>query len=565
MFRTPTSRLRRVTSGEAGFTLVEVMAAMVVFAIVATAVTAMFASGLRASLLTKMETTAKNLSQQRFEGIRNLPFHVDQVAAGNNPPDLLDTYYTNTTTLAGGRGKHGFVPNGTERWTDDGDPETGAFFRYVQKELPGYAKFTQYVATQFLDDAGNPFSPSAFDALTAGFDQPPTMVVGVSVTTLWKSGNLDRVSRVYSQVTSGRPTAPNAVLQSQLTALRMTGGLTAGRTVTADLASLNADGSLSRVVSAGQSLKAASLVVSTTGSVAGAVTTVKAPPNAGPLGSSSGPKGLVEASNTVAHVGNTRTANVSATSSTGQVVLNTQTSPATADVLGGGAGDKIAYIRVPSDQPSLGLLDTQVYLEDAGCGGSCSNAGVSGWASTASSSTLKSTTTSASAFVRGAVVFMPTTFAPLGLVRVKLDEATVGCKVTHSSGSDPVATATATYSGTLSYWAPFDPLAVAGYVTTAISSSQAASPLTPELLATTQVGTDLDGEPLWLSDYVSGWQSLDSTTAESAKTFGPDGTTVSTTVNGVVSISSVQLRPGDEGSVVAAELAPGGCTAEDYR
>ena len=78
---------------ERGFTLVEVLAAMIVFAIAATAVTTMFAAGLRASLMTKMDTTAKNLSQQRFEQVRNLPFHIDQVSSGTNPPDLLDTYY----------------------------------------------------------------------------------------------------------------------------------------------------------------------------------------------------------------------------------------------------------------------------------------------------------------------------------------------------------------------------------------------------------------------------------------------------------------------------------------
>src|SRR6266702_4699706 len=84
---------RRLARDDRGFTLVEVLAAMIVFAIAATAVTTMFAAGLRASLLTKMDTTAKNLSQQRFEQIRNLPFHIDQVSSGTNPPDLLDTYF----------------------------------------------------------------------------------------------------------------------------------------------------------------------------------------------------------------------------------------------------------------------------------------------------------------------------------------------------------------------------------------------------------------------------------------------------------------------------------------
>ena len=181
-------RLRLAKRGdEGGFTLVEVMAAMVVFALVATGVTAMFASGLRASLLTKMETTAKNLSQQRFEQLRNLPFHIDQVTAGENPPDLLDTYFPNTTAAAG-RGQPGYVGASSPRWTEDGDPANGAFYRYVQDELDGFPKFKQYVATQFLTDSGTANAATGFNALVSGLDTPPTLAVGVGVTTIWKAG-----------------------------------------------------------------------------------------------------------------------------------------------------------------------------------------------------------------------------------------------------------------------------------------------------------------------------------------------------------------------------------------
>ena len=560
-------RLRRATRGETGFTLVEVMAAMVVFAIVATAVTAMFMSGLRASLLTKMDTTAKNLSQQRFEAIRNLPYHIDQVSTGNNPPDLLDVYYRDTLTASPGRGKTGFVSASATRWTADGDPATGAFYRYVEEQLPNFPKFKQYVATQFLDDDGDPFSPASFNSQAAGFDQPPTLSVGVSVTTLWKAGKLDRVQRTYSQVTAGRPTAPNALLQSRLTAVRITGGLGGGTTVTVDLGALTADGSVSRTVSAAQSVKAASLALSTAAAVNGAVTSVKAPPNSGVAGSSSGPRTLLDGSNVRAHVGTTRTNGVSATSSTGQVVLSSAGSPARADLLGGGVGEKIAHMNVDANvDPRFEILNgAHAYVEDAGCGTSCSNAGVSGYANTAASSTGRSTTTSANAFVRGALVVLPTTYAPLGLVRVTVTSATVSCMVTRSNGSNPVATANISYSGSLSYWSPYSPSAVAGYVTIPLSSSDTASPLTPGMLSTTQVGTDSNGNPLWLSDYISSWTSMDTSTVQSAKTFGSDGSTVSTSFSGMIGVTTVPLRAGDESSVVAAQIAPGGCTAEDYR
>jgi len=559
-----TSKRLRARRGDEGFTLIEVMAAMIVFAIVATGVTAMFASGLRASVLTKMETTAKNLSQQRFEQIRNLPFHIDQVASGTNPPDLLDTYFANTTGSAG-RGVQGYVPAGATRWTADGDPATGAFYRYVQTALPGYPKYKQYVATQFLDESGSPYTPTGFNALVSGSDTPPTLTVGVGVTTIWNSGELARTARAYTQITNGRPSAPTSVLQSRLTALRLTAGLADGQTLSMDLASLTADGGLSQTVSAAQAVRGAVLELSAGATANGAVTSVKAPPNEGPLGTSAGPKTLVENGVTWASVGSTSTSNVSATSSTGQVVLGASSGPAKADVLGSGGGGKVATFAMDADANArLGLLAQHAYVEDAGCGGSCSNVGVSGWAGTTKSGTNYTTTTSASAKVRGVLALLPTSYAPLGLVRVALTDSSVSCTVARSGGT-PSASASITYTGSLSYYAPFDPAAVNGYRTVALSSSDIASPLSAELLAQTQVGTDGDGNPLWLSDYFSSWSSMDVGTVSSAATLGADGSTVAASFSGMIGVKTVPLRAGDDSSVIAADIATGACTAEDHR
>lgn len=559
-----TSKRLRARRGDEGFTLVEVMASMIVFAIVATGVTAMFASGLRASVLTKMETTAKNLSQQRFEQIRNLPFHIDQVSSGTNPPDLLDTYFVNATGSAG-RGVQGYVPAGATRWTVDGDPATGAFYRYVQTALPGYPKYKQYVATQFLDESGNPYTPTGFNSQVSGSDTPPTLAVGVGVTTIWKSGELERTARAYTQITNGRPSAPTSVLQSRLTALRLTAELADGQTLSLDLASLTADGGLSQTVSAAQALRGAVLALSGGASASGAVTNVKAPPNAGPFSGSSGPKSLTENSVTWATVGSTTTSNVSATSSTGQVVLGASAGPAKADVLGSGAGAKVATFAMDATADArLGLLTQHAFVEDAACGGSCSNVGVSGWAGTTKAGTAYTTTTSASAKVRGVLALLPTSYAPLGLVRVALTDSSVSCTVSRSGGS-PTASASITYTGSLSYYAPFDAAAVSGYVTVPLSSSDMVSPLTDELLAQTQVGTDGDGNPLWLSDYFSSWSSMDTGTVSSAKTVGADGSTVAASFSGMIGVKTVPLRPGDDSSVIAADIAAGACTAEDYR
>lgn len=538
---------------------------MIVFAIAATAVTTMFAAGLRASLMTKMDTTAKNLSQQRFEQVRNLPFHVDQVSSGTNPPDLLDTYYVATSSSSVGRGVQGYVTASGTRWTVDGDPATGAFYRYVQNPIPGFPKFRQYVATQFLDDSGAPYSPSSFSALVYAADSPPTAAVGVSVTTIWTAGKLSRTSRNYTQLTSGRPAAPSAVLQSQLTALRLTGGVTGGLTLTMDLASLSADGGVSETVTAASALRAASLTLSSGPSVSGASTALQAPPNQPATNGTGSSQSLVYGGVTLGSFGNTTTTNVAAATSTGQPVLGLSSAQEKADVLGSGAGNKAATFAIDSSGPArLGLTTTHAYVEDAGCGGSCSNVGVSGYSST-TGGTSHNSTTNAGATVKGALVLLPTTFAPNGLVRVTLTSASLSCTVSRTGTAAPAGSVTITYSGSLSYYAPLDPANSGGYVTVALTSSQTSSPLTSDLLAATRVATDSGGVPLYLSDYFQSWSSMTTATVASAKTINTAGTVAEASFSGMIGVTSVPLRDGDDLSVVAAEIGVGTCDAEDYR
>lgn len=559
------SRLRAARNDEGGFTLVEVMAAMVVFALAATAVTAMLASGLRASLLTKTETTAKNLSQQRLESIRNLAFHIDQVSTGTNAPDLLDTYFVNTTGSAG-RGQQGYVPAGASRWTEDGDPQTGAFYRFVQTAVTGFPNFKQYVATQFLDDSGAPYTPTGFNSQVVGSDTPPTGTVGVGVTTLWSAGELDRVSRVYSQISSGRSSAPTSVLQSRLIALRITGGMFGGQTLSLDLASLSADGSLNQSVAAAQALRGATMSLSGGALVDGALVNVKAPPNAAATGSTASSKSLTDGAFTYGGFGNSFVSGASASSSTGQIILNTSSSQATAGVLGAGAGSTVARFGLDTTtDPRLGLLTTHAYVADAGCGGSCTNVGVSGYAGTTKTTTAFSTSTSASATVRGTLVVFPTSYAPNGLLRLTLTSASVSCSVTRSTGGNPAGTATISYAGVLQYWAPFETGNVGGYKTVNVSSSDTTSPLTPELLAQTQAGTDPDGNPLWLSDYFASWSSMDTAAVSSAKSFADNGTTASVNTSGVVSVTTVPLDASNDATAIGVQVAVGSCTAEEYR
>lgn len=568
MSRTSSGLLRRLSRrrGEDGFTLVEVLAAMVVFAIAATAITAMFAAGLRASLLTKMDTNAKNLSQQRFEQMRNLPFHIDQVSSGTNPPDLLDTYYVASSGSSVGRGVQGFVAAGGTRYTADGDPATGAFYRYVQDPVPGFPKFKQYVATQFIDDSGTAYNPSGFSALVYGSDAPPTASVGVSVTTIWTAGKLSKTLRNYTQITTGRPAAPTALLQSQLTALRLGSRLADGQSLTLDLGSLDTDGTVSETVSAATAARAATLELSSAGSATGALSSAKAPPNSATFGTSVGPQSLSYGGLQVGTFGSTQTSNVNAATSTGQPTLGLQTAQEQADVLGAGSGQTVAsYAIDTSGVTRLQLATNHAFVADANCGGGCSNVGVKGYANSTMSGSTHTVTTNSTGWVKGVLALLPTTYAPNGLVRVALDSVNVQCSVTRTGSGTPTNSVSLTYSGSLAYYAPFSPSAVNGYVTVALNSSQATSPLTASILTTTQVGTDSTGAPLYLSDYFQTWSSMTSSSIASARTLNSAGTLATASFSGVINVNTVPLRLGDDSSAIGAQLGTGSCDAEDYR
>src|SRR3954451_20950999 len=101
-----------------GFTLIEIMVALGLLVVVMTAALPAFLGMLRSTVTTKMETQAKNLTQERLEQMRDLRFHVDR----QNGPflDVLDVYYTNapvtpvsTSVTAGGATLTGIYRNAT--------------------------------------------------------------------------------------------------------------------------------------------------------------------------------------------------------------------------------------------------------------------------------------------------------------------------------------------------------------------------------------------------------------------------------------------------------------------
>jgi prepilin-type N-terminal cleavage/methylation domain-containing protein len=90
------SRLRLLRR-EQGYTIVEVMAALVVFALVTVAVVPLLSTSIRSSLLGNTYAVGKNLTVQAMERIRGLPYFISYTAQSGKV-DVLDLYFPDKTS-----------------------------------------------------------------------------------------------------------------------------------------------------------------------------------------------------------------------------------------------------------------------------------------------------------------------------------------------------------------------------------------------------------------------------------------------------------------------------------
>ena len=234
-----------------GFTLVEVMVALVLLTVVMVAALPAFLGMLRSTVTSKKDAQSKNLTQERLEQIRDLRFHVDR----QNGPflDLLDIYYTNAPTApvttpvnAGGTALTGiFVNSGTP---GVGEPSL-PFYRTTTGALPGAADFSQVIDAQFLAPDGTAIPASRFqsnyDSQMVGKDQPPSIVLGITVITSWNDRGRVQTYRTYTRVTDGRPQLPVIQSQARAVAVDVTSSASDGTTLELQGGVSSADGSQS--------------------------------------------------------------------------------------------------------------------------------------------------------------------------------------------------------------------------------------------------------------------------------------------------------------------------------
>jgi Tfp pilus assembly protein PilV len=572
------SWLAKSRDREDGLTLIEVVTALMIFGFLIAGTSALTLSGIRGLAVSRMDTVGKNLTQERLEKMRNLPFFVSATITGGSP-DLFDKYYVNTTTAAATTSSSGFVSGASARDTANGDPATGPFYRTIcQQPVPPatttpcnvaggdtrFAAYTQRVTMQLLNGDGSVISNPSFDSASTGTaGLQPTAIVGVTVTTLWRAASTPKKYSIYSKITDTSSKAPVVTLQARMSALRFTGQLPQQRELLLEAGVIDLNGSLSSSTAASATATGVHANIDSGTAQAGATDFIAAPPNAthGSVlgGSFQTQDALMNAK--VADVSGSGVANVGASTLNGNPSAGTSAAPVTASLFGGGSGDGNGSFALTADNepsnPRLQLIGPVAQLYTQGCGTSCAAVTGTGYLASTSGAT-HSATANVQASMTGILKLFPTQFAPDGVVQVTVTSTSLSLTCTSKAGSSPPASATASYGAVVKYWNGTT------YSQVALNQLTPADPLTTDILST-QVGVDPSGNALYLSDYVQGWSSLTAPGLIAATKLTTSKTSVSTTFPGFLSIQSATMRTTDPTSTFGVQLGAATCTAGDLR
>jgi prepilin-type N-terminal cleavage/methylation domain-containing protein len=555
-------RLRPRPDREGGFTLIEVLAAMTVFALVATAAVGMFITAMKASLVSKLDTGAKSLTQERIEVMRNLAYHIAyQPAATFNPPDFLDQYYANLTPA--GTITPTTVPPGYVAASATGssyrlpeEPATGAFYRFALNPVPGFPRYRQYVATQFLDPAGAAVTPPASynSMLQSPADDAPSALVGITVVTKWFAGTLSKTYAVQSQMTDGQPGPSQLNGQARMTAFHIQTGVGSETQLVVEAGALSIDGSTSTGSRSAVSALGGSAALSPGSRLEGAFASVNVPPSVTPGPSVTGSSQTMTSGSELAYFAGTTVSNVYASLSNGLPLGASAASPVTSildDVGGSSWALRVRNNAAPDSGLQIDMSKPQVYIK----GGSGESAKSTGYLLTTpgTSHKVQSVLTAQTRSLH----ILPTSFAPEGVVQVQLQSASIDCT---STGTSPAVTGT--YQAVVQY-VTYDPF-TATYGTTSLTVGPGMGTLTDSMLDTVQVGVDsTTGAALHLRDYISSWSNIANVPALGVQITGGKGVQMSTA--GLVSLETVETRSGDESSTIAVQVGAASCVAEDNR
>lgn len=583
------SRWISAHKGQDGFTLIEVVVALGILALVAVATLPLAIGAIRASEGAKLYTQAKNLVQQQVESMRNLQYHIDASSqkdgAGNPIPaaklDLLDHYYPGTTPAAAGTtsvttAAAGWVSSTTSRAA--GEPATGSFYRWTtDRSLPGQpTSFHVVVDTQFL----NPATSQSIDPYTGyqysdtnGNDAPPSPVVGVTVIVTWSAYGTPKQQQSYTRIDSAAPQSPLTTSESRATALTITSQTDAQTGLEAIVATAAADGS-SAVGSIPNSISSASASVNAEGAALSLTpgSNLSSPTN--PATSGSAPQVSSVPSSTdangidlssgcsIACTGRASTVGGPISVANGLPVVSNYAQPGgsqiTASVVGNGNSTG-ATLKVDnnSTSSSLGRMPGPQVIMAGGGGAPSATSGVglntvggSGHSvnAVASACFYTSPCPASGGSSSTTLDIVPTSFAPQGIVQVTLVRANLACS---ANGTTP--SVTADYLAYVRYWSGDN------YTTFTVQRSPGSSDPLPDP-STLTVGS-YDGNTLHLSDFIQSWGSLVQETSSPSA----DGHSIRGSLGGIVSVVTQPTRDGDATSAISIQVGTLSCYALDNR
>lgn len=551
--------------------MVEILVAITLLGLLGAAIVPLLITGLRASVIAKLDTGAKNLSQQRFELMRNLPFRIAYDPAITTGVDLLDTYFPNLAPPTGGFNTTGYVTTQARR---AGEPASGPFYRSKFVQTLGSTDFTEYVATQFLTPDTTPkvavTPPVGYSTTSVGNDRTPSTLVGVTVVTEWTYGTKSKRLTVYSEISDVAPGAPLVTLQARATALRVssTVGLGVDQTdLLLESGVINIDGGLSSGANAAATATGG-FASSTPGvRVSGATASKSAPPDAAAVSASdANSHDLTWQGELVARVPRSSVDGVAARTSFGEPIAGTLGTPVEATSLG---TYDMRFTNLPNINNSKFGFDIDDYYITRQTAGSTTQQAQSTAYAGSVGGTAHSTSVGLTANT-SIVDVLETEFAQDGLVQMQLISSSLTCA---SNGA--TATSAPAYSAQVRYltytYNAFFPSSSLNYAWSTwipLNSSQAADPLAGVNLTAGAGGVPVgwwNGEIRYLGEYVQGLSSLTAPGLTAARVASPDGNRMETRPSAMVNLSTVPLRAGEDLSAVNVGLGLLSCLAEDNR
>jgi prepilin-type N-terminal cleavage/methylation domain-containing protein len=570
-------RSRRLTGEDAGFTLVEILVAITLLAIAAGGAVPLLIIGMKAAATSRFNTQAKNLAQQRFESMRDLQFHVDR----QNGPfvDLLDIYYTNLTTTPTTRTRAGETEVG--KWVNVATPSPAParpFYQVSIASLPGSPGFSQTIYTQFLNAAGNVMPSTTFTSYNSqseGNDQPPALMVGVTLVTTWADHGVSHSYTAYTRISDSRGLVSSVASQGTAEFLRLSSTGLTGNALTVDLAKADASGGQSTGSAAAAQIRAFEAVDSIGTDYLGA-TGVATSPNGSTNQNS--PVGVIPANSGTCGwvgVGPSQVSDLTATTAGGlpKVPSDVDTnSPPTHQVAaqvtssGNGPCEIFGFSNQSTSYSSnLRLSNNVPLVRIRNDPGNLVVVSGSAWVNATSGNSLThSVTAGANTYSTKRLQLFPgADFVAdgAGVVDINLQSASIACSSAVSNGSVNQS-ATGSWRVTIDYWRATDTAGHGERVTlpqftwNSASDSGSADPLAA--LDPTGIVTYANGgTTLKLSDYISSWNT--------ARTITENPNSGVHHLDGIVSVTTQAVRQDDIISALGLQLGNVSCVADDNR